>query len=161
MLMLQKKSKKKKKDSLFTCSTNISLPNSIIACSRTLSPGIACCAATHLLQLKARVPFPAPLFSPHSTSQTAERGKKVSLFCHITLLVAIDNSSFYFTLLSFSCSLVAFMLISSMASSLRTIGERWEVSVVEGVMWYCTLGVHLTEKNLDPGGAPLWNANMQ
>lgn len=52
------------------------------------------------------------------------------------------------------------MLMSSMALSLRAIGERWEVSLGAGVMWYWTLEVHLTEKNLDPGGAPLRNTNM-
>lgn len=53
------------------------------------------------------------------------------------------------------------MLISSMALSQRAIGERWDVPLGEGVMWYWTLGVHLTEKNLDPGGAPLRDTNMQ
>lgn len=71
------------------------------------------------------------------------------------------NYRFYFTLLSFSCSLGAFMLITSMVLSLRAIGERWDVSLFGGVMWYWTFGVHLTEKNLDPGGAPLRNNNMQ
>lgn len=53
------------------------------------------------------------------------------------------------------------MLMSSMVLSLRAIGERWEVSLGAGVIWYWTLGVHLTEKNLDPGGAPLRNTNKQ
>lgn len=53
------------------------------------------------------------------------------------------------------------MLMSSMLLSLRAIGERWDVSLGGGVMWYWTLGVHLTEKNLDPGGAPLRNTSAQ
>lgn len=52
------------------------------------------------------------------------------------------------------------MLMSSMVLSLRAIGERWDVSLGGGVMWYWTWGVHLTEKNLDPGGAPLRNTNV-
>lgn len=65
---------------LFTLSTADALPNSIIACSRTLSPGVACRASTHQPQLKAGVLCPAPLFSPHSTSQTTSRKKKKSLW---------------------------------------------------------------------------------
>lgn len=45
--------------------------------------------------------------------------------------------------------------MSSIVLSLRAMGERWEVSSGGGLMRYWTLGVHLTEKNLDPGGALL------
>lgn len=53
------------------------------------------------------------------------------------------------------------MLMNSMVLSLRAMGVRWDVSLAGGVMWYWTLGVHFTEKNLDPGGAPLRNSDMQ
>lgn len=42
-----------------------------------------------------------------------------------------------------------------MESPLRGIGERWDDSWGGGLMVCCTLGVHLTEKNLEPGGAHL------
>lgn len=86
-----------------------------------------------------------------------------SLFCHINPSSAYWRNDYpvFFTLLSFSCSLGAFMVMSSMVLLLRAIGERWDVSLGGGVMWYWTLGVHLTEKNLDPAGAPLRNTNMQ
>lgn len=50
--------------------------------------------------------------------------------------------------------------MSSIVLSLRAMGERWEVSSGGGLMWYWTLGVHLTEKNLDPGGALLRNTTF-
>lgn len=50
--------------------------------------------------------------------------------------------------------------MSSIVLSLRAMGERWEVSLGGGLMLYWTLGVHLTEKNLDPGGALLRNTTF-
>lgn len=61
----------------------------------------------------------------------------------------------YFTLLSFSVSLGWLILTVIIVSPLRGIGERWDVSWGGGLMVYCTLGVHLTEKKLVPGGAHL------
>lgn len=61
----------------------------------------------------------------------------------------------YFTLLSFSKSLGWFMLMSSIVFPPRGRGDRWEVSWGGGLTRYWTLGVALTEKNLEPGGALL------
>lgn len=50
--------------------------------------------------------------------------------------------------------------MSSIVLSFRATGDRWEVSWGGGLMRYWTLGVHLTEKNLDPGGALLRNTTF-
>lgn len=71
------------------------------------------------------------------------------------MTVLLWNAS-YFTLLSFSVSLAWLILTVTIESPLlRGIGERWDVSWGRGLMVYCTLGVHLTEKKLVPGGAHL------
>lgn len=67
----------------------------------------------------------------------------------------------YFTLLSFSVSLGWLIRTVIIESPLRGIGERWDVSWGGGLMVYCTLGVHFTEKKLEPGGAHLGEKTKQ